>query len=201
MARQLAKLGQLDAKRTLFLLCDLQDKFRPGMKLFDPMIKNAQKLVQAGKHLDIPLIATEHYPEKLGRIVKDLDVSHAKAVIPKTLFSMVVPELEAKIKEIFPNEPPETVVLFGLEAHICLEQSAIDLRARGFETHIVADCSMSRSLEDRALAFKRMQQYGCHITTSESVIFKLMKDKNHPKFNVVRKLVTDVSEDTGLAKL
>lgn len=147
------------------------------------------------------MIVTEHYPEKLGKIVKELDVSHAKAIIPKTLFSMVVPELEAKIKEIFPNHPPESVVLFGLEAHICVEQSAIDLLARNFNVHLVADCSMSRSPEDRALAFKRLTQLGCFVTTSESVIFKLMKDKNHPKFDVVRKLVTNVSEDTGLAKL
>lgn len=157
--------------------------------------------VQAGKLLDIPLLVTEHYPEKLGRIVKDLDISHAKAVIPKTLFSMVVPELETKIKELFPTNPPESVVLFGLEAHICVEQTAIDLLARDYQIHLVADCSMSRTQEDRLLAFKRLQQQGCFLTTSESVIFKLMKDKNHPKFDVVRKLVNNVSEDTGLAKL
>lgn len=59
MARHLAKLGQLDAKKTLFLLCDLQDKFRPGMKLFDPMIKNVSKLVSLISRfgLGIPLLS------------------------------------------------------------------------------------------------------------------------------------------------
>lgn len=149
----------------------------------------------------MPLIVTEHYPEKLGKIVKELDVSHAKAIFPKTLFSMMIPEVDAKIKELFPNNPPESIVLFGLEAHICVEQTAIDLLARDYQIHLVADCSMSRTQEDRFLAFKRLQQSGCFVTTSESVIFKLMKDKNHPKFDVVRKLVTNVSQDTGLAKL
>lgn len=114
---------------------------------------------------------------------------------------MMIPEVDTKIKELFPNNPPESVVLFGLEAHICVEQTAIDLLARNYQIHLVADCSMSRTQEDRLLAFKRLQQLGCFVTTSESVIFKLMKDKNHPKFDVVRKFITNVSEDTELAKL
>lgn len=64
--------------------------------------------------MEIPLICSEHYPERLGKIVKDIDISHAKAVIPKTRFSMVVPELETKIKEIF-GDKPDDVVLYGLE--------------------------------------------------------------------------------------
>lgn len=64
--------------------------------------------------MDIPLICTEHYPEKLGNIVSDIDISHAKAVVSKTRFSMIVPELENKIKEIF-GDKPQDVVLYGLE--------------------------------------------------------------------------------------
>lgn len=71
----------------------------------------------------------------------------------------------------------------------------------GIDVHVVADCCSSRSEEDRLLALKRLQQIGCFVTTSESVIFKLMRDKNHPKFDEVRKLVTGTSVDTGLAKL
>lgn len=64
--------------------------------------------------MEIPLICTEHYPEKLGKIVPEIDVSHADAVISKTRFSMVVPEFEAKVKEIFGDKPTD-VVLYGLE--------------------------------------------------------------------------------------
>lgn len=154
----------------------------------------------AGKILDIPLIATEQFPEKLGKIVKDLDIAHAQGVYPKTLFSMGTPEVLSKINELY-GANLESVVLFGIEAHICVEQTAIDLRGLGYDIHVVADCSMSRSPEDRALALERLKQIGCFVTTSESIIFKLMKDKNHPKFNDLRKLVTQVSADTGLAKL
>lgn len=69
---------------------------------------------KAGKALDVPLIVTEHYPEKLGKTVAQLDVSHAKLVSGKTLFSMFTPEVKAVIKDIF-NDKPEDVVLYGLE--------------------------------------------------------------------------------------
>ncbi|XP_050087952.1 isochorismatase domain-containing protein 1-like [Anopheles aquasalis] len=201
MARQLTKLGYLDVKKTLFMLCDLQDKFRPGMKMFDPVIKNTSKLLQAGKMLDVPLIVTEHYPEKLGRIVKELDISHAKGVFPKTLFSMMIPDVQRRIEELYGREGPETVVLFGLESHICLEQTAMDLLSQGYTVHVAADCSVSRTQEDRKLALQRLQQYGCFVSTSENIIFKLMRDKQHPAFDKVRHVVRDPSIDTELAKL
>ncbi|XP_058813371.1 isochorismatase domain-containing protein 1 [Topomyia yanbarensis] len=200
MARQLTRLGYLDTKKTLFMLCDLQDKFRPGMKMFDPVIKNTSKLLQAGKMLDVPLIVTEHYPEKLGRIVKDLDIAHAKGVFPKTLFSMMIPEVQAKIADLF-GKDLETVVLFGLESHICLEQTAMDLLNNGYTVHVAADCSLSRQQEDRKLALERLKQLGCFVTTSENVIFKLMKDKQHPAFDKVKNLVREPSVDTELSKL
>lgn len=77
----------------------------------------------------------------------------------------------------------------------------MDLRAQGYDVHVVADCSASRSNDDRNLAFDHLKQIGCIITSSESIIFKLLKTKDDPNFNDVRKLVMNVSEDTGLSKL
>lgn len=91
--------------------------------------------------------------------------------------------------------------MFLFKAHICVEQTAMDLRSAGVDVHIVADCSTSRSPEDRALAFERLRQIGCFVTTSENVIFKLLKTKDNPCFNVVRKLVSETSAPTELAKL
>jgi len=201
MSRQVVQqLGFLNTKKTLFLLCDIQEKFRPAMKNFDSMVKNTQKLIEAGKCLDIPLICTEQYPEKLGNIVKELDIKHAKGVYPKSLFSMAIPEINSKINEIFGSNL-ESIVIFGIEAHVCVEQTAMDFRAKGVEVHIVADCSLSRSTDDRTLAFERLKQIGCFVTTSENVIFKLLKTKDNPNFNDIRKLLSEVSADTGLSKL
>ncbi|XP_005191955.1 isochorismatase domain-containing protein 1-like [Musca domestica] len=194
-----SRLRHLNPKKTLFLLCDIQEKFRPGMPLFSNAVVNASKLTKAGKELNIPLICTEHYPERLGKIVSDIDVSHAKAVFPKTRFSMIIPELEAKVKEIF-GDKPDDVVLYGLESHICVEQTAIDLLEKKINVFLVADCLISRLNQDRDLAIERLRNAGCVVTTSESVIFDLMGDKNHPKFDVVRKFVNTPSADMQLAK-
>lgn len=109
---------------------------------------------------------------------------------------MCIPEVQQLLGD---HENVESVVLFGLEGHICVEQTALDLLATDkYSVHVVADCVLSRTLPDRMMALDRMRNLGCIITTYENVIFKLMKDKNHPKFNDVRKLVTEPSNDTGL---
>ncbi|XP_073838240.1 isochorismatase domain-containing protein 1-like [Musca autumnalis] len=112
---------------------------------------------------------------------------------------MVVPELEAKVKEIF-GDKPDDVVLYGLESHICIEQTAIDLMEKNINVFLVADCVVSRLNQDRDLALERLRNAGCVVTTSESVIFNLMRDKDHPKFDVVRKFVNSPSVDMQLAK-
>lgn len=79
-----------------------------------------------------------------------------------------------------------------------MEQTALDLVKLGYSVHVAADCSMSRSQEDRMLAMERLRDIGCFISTSENIIFKLIRDKNNPIFDKVRKLVIQKSEETGL---
>lgn len=135
---------------------------------------------------------TEQNPEKLGKTISELDVSHAAGVFAKTKFSMAIPQV-LDILEASKNV--DSIVIMGLETHICVEQTALDLLAMNKfgEIHIVADCALSRTSGDRKFALRRLQSLGCIITTSENVIFKLVKDKNHPKFNDIRKLVQSPS--------
>lgn len=80
-----------------------------------------------------------------------------------------------------------------------MEQTAIDLREQEINVYVVADCCCSRLNQDRDLALDRLRQAGCVITTSESIIFDLVRDKNNPKFNDVRKLVNPTSQDMQLS--
>nr|CAD7424150.1 unnamed protein product [Timema monikensis] len=156
--------------------------------------------VKTSKILNIPLLVTEQNPKGLGKTVQELDIAHAYHVYPKTRFSMLVPELVAELGGLCDNNL-ECVVLFGIEAHVCVEQTAAELCARGIQVHIAADASTSRSQEDRLLAFQRLKQMGCFITTSETVIFKLLGDKEHPKFADIRPLIKTTSPNTGLANI
>ncbi|XP_031621622.1 isochorismatase domain-containing protein 1-like isoform X2 [Contarinia nasturtii] len=192
-------LGRLETKSTLFLLCDLQDKFRLVANYFPAIITNAQKLLSCGAQLNIDLIVSEQNPVKLGKTAPELCISHAIGVYPKFEFSMMKdPTLHKSITNL---NNVESIILFGLETHICIEQTAIDLLYNDYDVHIVADCTTSRSAEDRYLAFQRLRQIGCFVTTSENVIFKLLGGKNHPKFSEIRSLVRDKSVESGLADL
>lgn len=145
--------------------------------------------------MEIPLIVTEQNPEKLGKTVSEFSLGHAVGNFPKTKFSMVIPEVVQYLK----TTKVDSIVIMGLESHICVEQTALDLLNAGdYDVHVVADCVLSRTLGDRELALNRLHKVGCFVTSSENVIFKLMKDKDHPKFNEIRKLVLDPSVFPGV---
>ncbi|XP_071448440.1 isochorismatase domain-containing protein 1-like [Hetaerina americana] len=189
--------GSIPDKNTVFFMCDMQEKFRPAMLYFKEIVEVANKLVETSRILNVPLVITEQNPDGLGKTVSELDVRHAYRMYSKTKFSMIIPEVQRELKS-FCNGELKCVVLFGVEAHICVEQTAIELRTMGIQVHIVADATTSRSQEDRLLAFERLRQIGCFITTCESIIFKLMGDKNHPKFHEMRPIFKKTSPNTGL---
>ncbi|ALC47845.1 CG11333 [Drosophila busckii] len=187
-------LYRLRANQTLFMLCDIQEKFKPAIPLFDALVENTKKLLEAGKILNMPLLVTEQYPERLGSTVCELDVSHACAKVSKTKFSMYVPPVQKKMQEIFGGKP-KTAVLFGLETHVCIEQTAFDLTNNAINVWLVADCCASRLKQDRDLALQRLRDIGCMICTTESVIFNMLEDKNHDSFKDIAALVKKVSAD------
>ncbi|XP_026741984.1 isochorismatase domain-containing protein 1-like isoform X2 [Trichoplusia ni] len=192
--RNILKLGALEAKKTAFLLCDIQETFRPHVKHFADVVKVANKMMTAAKHFQIPVYVSEQYPKGLGHTTKDINVEEAAMVYEKTLFSMYTPELQEKLRKDVPNL--NSVVLFGIEAHVCIEQTVIDLLNDDLVVHVVADGVSSRSLMDRGLALQRMQSIGCFITTAENVLFKLMKDKQSPQFKKITKLVKIPTSET-----
>ncbi|CAH0716912.1 unnamed protein product, partial [Brenthis ino] len=193
MARNILKLGALEAQRTAFLLCDIQETFRPHIKHFGEVVKVANKMVEAAKHFNIPVYVSEQYPKGLGHTTKDIKIDDAALVFEKTKFSMFTPELQEKLKKDVPNLG--SVVLFGIEAHVCIEQTVIDLLNEDIAVHVLADGVSSRSLMDRGLALQRLQSIGCFVGTSENVLFKLLKDKNHPVFKQISKLNTTPAAD------
>uniref|UniRef100_A0A0P5AD42 Isochorismatase domain-containing protein 1 n=1 Tax=Daphnia magna TaxID=35525 RepID=A0A0P5AD42_9CRUS len=194
---EILKIGKIPVDKTAVFLCDLQEKFRPAMLHFSEVVSNAKKLVESTKILGIPLIVTEQYPQGLGRTVSEIDIQHALGIVPKTKFSMVIPEVENIIKTSCSGQL-KCAILFGVEAHVCVEQTAMDLISSGITVHIVADATTSRTQEDRLLALERLRQIGCFVSTSENVIYKLIGDKNHPKFNEIRPLIKDTTVETGL---
>uniref|UniRef100_A0A8C0JIB4 Isochorismatase domain-containing protein 1 n=1 Tax=Chelonoidis abingdonii TaxID=106734 RepID=A0A8C0JIB4_CHEAB len=148
---QITTLGNLTPSSTVFFCCDMQERFRPAIKYFGDIISVGQRLVQGARILGIPVIVTEQYPKGLGSTVQEIDLTGVRLVLPKTKFSMVLPEVEAALADI---PGVRSVVLFGVETHVCIQQTALELVGRGVEVHIVADATSSRSMMDRMFALE-----------------------------------------------
>ncbi|XP_033100902.1 isochorismatase domain-containing protein 1-like [Anneissia japonica] len=188
-------LGNLSPDCSAFFLCDMQEKFKPHIKYFDDILEVTKRMVSASRILNIPLVITEQYPKGLGNTVEDIDTSFAVGVYPKTKFSMLIPEVKKKIEEM---NNLKSVVLFGIETHVCIQQTALDLLAVGIDVHVVADACSSRSMMDRQFAFERLRQTGAIVTTSESVLLQLVGDKDHPQFKQVQGLIKISAPTSGL---
>ncbi|KAG0369766.1 Isochorismatase-like protein [Gamsiella multidivaricata] len=191
----LRNVGRVHQKSTAFFLCDIQEKFRTHIFQYPSVVATAQKMIAAHKILDIPLIVTEQNPKALGATANELDLSQAKINIPKTKFSMFVPEVEKELKGI------KSVVLFGIESHVCVLQTALDLLENNYDVHVLADGVSSMNSFEIEHALNRVKSAGGYVTTSESILFQLMGDSKHEKFRSISSLVKETKDATAGNKL
>ncbi|HSI45166.1 MAG TPA: isochorismatase family protein [Methylophilus sp.] len=151
------------------------------------VIRNIQRLVQGAQLLNIPLWVTEQYPEKLGETLPELQVllPDYTSRFGKLAFSAWQ---ETALQESSLSVAPQ-VVLFGLEAHICVLQTALDALAAGKQVFIVEDAVISRSEANRLNALARLRDAGCVIINTESVLFEPLQGATHPQFKAISALI------------
>ena len=180
--------GTLRPATTAFLVCDVQDRFRPIIHNIETVISQSKFLVKTANILDTPVVVTEHYPKAFGNTIADvLDTSPSSSfpTFEKKLFSMITPEVQAHLTPLAKT----SYVLFGLETHVCIQQTALDLLEKGHQVHVIVDAVSSQSPLDRQIALKRLEGAGCFLTTAQSIVFMLMGTAEHPRFKEVSKLV------------
>lgn len=151
-------------------------------------------MLRAASNLQMPVYITTQNRAKLGNTVPELQPHltgpHIRADIDKTLFSMITPEIEAKL----PSDLD--VIIVGIETHICVTQTTLDLLARGHRVYILVDGVSSMNPEERGIALSRLRDAGAIVTSSESVLFEILRDANHEQFRAVSGLVKETKEDT-----
>ncbi len=179
-------LGIINRNKTVFVQIDIQDKFRPAIHNINDVIANAAILVQSSGILNIPLIATEQYAKGLGKTVEEIKLPAGVCLIEKIHFSCFGnPEFKNKIKVLNVN----SLILFGIEAHVCLLKTALDALHQSLEVYIVADASSSRTPENKAFALERMRQSGAFIVSTEMILFQLMEYSGTDEFKAISRLI------------
>ena len=180
------KIGIIEREKTVFVLIDVQEKFVPAMAEVEKIIKNINILVKASEILNIPLIITEQYPKGLGKTVDKIILPNKKTLIEKVHFSCFgSEEFDEKIKEL----GAEYIILFGVEAHVCILKTALDALKNSLQVHVVADAVTSRTTENKNLALQRLKQSGVFIASTEMVLFQLLEKAGTDEFKEISKLV------------
>lgn len=184
-------IGKFKPENTVFLLCDIQERFRPITWRGETIIRTANYMTSVAKALDIPVVVTQQYTKVFGETVPDVfkDQDHLKSCkkFEKKNFSMCTDEVKSHLSAL--NKT--SVVLFGIEAHVCVQQTCLDLLEEGTDVHLISDGISSQQPYDREIALQRMTQAGAFLTTAQSAAFMLMRSAEHPNFKAVSKLTVE----------
>jgi len=176
----------LKKETAALLIIDLQEKIMPAVLNSERVIENALKLVKGFKVMNLPIYYTEQYAKGLGPTAPALKEELTGNAINKMSFSCFgAGEL---FKELIKKGITQ-VVLCGVESHVCVQQSAMDLTANGFQVYLAADAASSRREFDFSTAMDRMRMNGIQITTAESVLFELLSICGTDEFKAVSKIV------------
>ncbi|MES9832729.1 MAG: isochorismatase family protein [Candidatus Thiodiazotropha sp. LLP2] len=179
------------AATSQLLIVNTQERLTKAMPDQDlaQMIPSMVQLSKAASMLDIPIILSEHYGQGLGSTLSEITEHlppHTKAKDKLTFSCCTAPGFEEELAE---NGARKQIVMVGLEAHICILQTAAGLQQWGYQVFVVEDAIASRKVIHRENAIMRMRRGGINITNMESVIFEWMGDANHPKFKEISQLI------------
>lgn len=172
------------------LIIDLQQRLCSAMpeETLNKVIKNAGVLIDAAQQLAIPIITTEQYPQGLGSTHDDLraKLNDTHPVFSKTCFAgSCLSEVDNYMRE----QHRQHVILSGIETHICVLQTAMDLLNKGYIVFVAQDACCSRDKNHYQNALQRMREAGAIISNSESILFEWLRDAAHTDFKTLSKLI------------
>lgn len=177
--------------KSQLLIIDVQDKLLSAISGKDRVVDRCVRLVLAARKLGIPITLSEQYPQGLGPTVDSIRDAFADEgfIADKSEFSCMRNErLRGHLHDLR-REGRSQIVIGGIEAHVCVTQTAIELESQGFEAFVVADAVGSRSKASCKLALSRLQKSGADIVDSEMVLFEWMERAGTPEFKQLQALV------------
>lgn len=181
-------MNMLNEKDSLILIIDIQERLLNAV--FNPEIvsKNAEIIAHAADLLNIPVVVTEQYPIGLGSTADNLTeaLSDTTRYFEKNTFSAFD---NPEIVETIRLSRCKQIILFGIETHICVNQTANALIQAGYDVSVIADACGSRSEIEYQAGLDRIKESGGHIITTEIALFEWLRGAHHPMFKEVQKLI------------
>jgi nicotinamidase-related amidase len=173
-------MAMLDRDRAALIVVDVQEGFRP-YAVFEGVAASCAKLLGGARILGVPALVSEQYPKGLGPSAPELGLQDEPR-IEKTVFS-------AARAEGFDLQGREQAIVCGIEAHVCVSQTVLDLLEHGVEVHVPADAVGSRHEIDYERALERLERAGAVVGTVEASLFELLERAGTPEFKEVQRLI------------
>jgi len=173
-------MSLLDRRRTALVVVDVQEGFR-SYESFAGVADACAKLVQAARILDVPLLVSEQYPRGLGHTAPEVGLEDERP-LEKSVFS-------AARAEGFDLAGRDQAIVCGIETHVCVSQTVLDLLERGVQVQVPADAVGSRHGIDYERGLERLERAGAVVTTVEAALFELLERAGTPEFKAVQKLI------------
>jgi nicotinamidase-related amidase len=177
----------LDIQNCCLIVVDVQGKLAQLMHDKDTLFKNIEILIKSAKILNIPILWCQQCPESLGPTIPQIaQLLTDFAPINKASFSCCGADgFNEKLNQLARKQ----ILLCGIEAHVCIYQTAVDLIRLGYEVEVICDAVSSRTPENKQAAITRMTAAGAKLTTTEMALFELLKTADHPQFKQIAKLL------------
>jgi nicotinamidase-related amidase len=175
---------RLDRERAALIVVDVQDAFRKAVPAFDDVAHAAGVLVEGAAELGVPIIVTEQYPKGLG-----VTVSEIADKLPDGVEKVEKVRFSAAEAEGFELGGRDQAIVCGIETHVCVNQTVLDLLDRGIDVQVVSDAVGSRTDSNRELGLHKMERAGATVTSVETALFELLGGSDAPEFKQVQALV------------
>lgn len=178
----------LTSENSRLLIVDMQEKLLPLIPAAEQLVHNCRRLLDGAKIVSVPAFGTEQYPKGLGHTKAEL--AERLGPMPEKVCFSCVPALGwGTAAEL--TDDRDQIVVAGMETHVCVLQTVLDLIAGGFRVHVPADAVASRSEMDWQIALERMASSGATITTVEAVLFEWCRQAGTPVFKEIQKLIIE----------
>jgi nicotinamidase-related amidase len=178
--------GKLQAGRTTLVVVDVQEAFRNVVPDFDRIAKATATLIEGAEAIGIPVVVTEQYPKGLGETVPEVAEHLPEDIQPleKVCFS-------AADAEGFDLGGRNQVLVCGVETHVCVNQTALDLLDSGVDVQVAEDAVGSRSAENKQVGLHKMERAGAEITSVETALFELLGKAGTDEFKRIQQLILE----------